>query len=451
MSQGIPKPVRRMRCALFLALACVVQSAAGLSSGPALIKSTRTIGNEVVVTAFIPAGKNQVTLQTRGSSGGAWVPRSVKRVNGKARNVVFGIAKSKKSCDLPRLGRTAAAAQCAFMRANMPSPRSRAVRANLAPLVNSAAALAAPAAGTSTSVPTSTVAKPDIWQIDGTRLYFFNQYRGLQVIDITNPDAPSAVGATGRACRGRTTVCAGHKFTTSFFWHKTASSDNGQTDVDVVNVGTGISRSRCLLPGIGLFGLTAALSGPRFIWRARRLDPGGTNHGARARKSVRLIVLNPTALVARSSLWLSGYGNVVTATSNSLFVSADDPTNWWQSDLNCIDISAGDGSMKDVAVIQTAGQIGTPGDINLSGNVLTVVSQSQDQNDGTVATALETFSLANPAAPVALGSLQVAADDYLSAANFDSNLRLHQHGQSVQPALCGGRFQSRRAATGRPG
>jgi hypothetical protein len=35
----------------------------------------------------------------------------------------------------------------------------------------------------------------DIWKIVGTRLYFFNQYRGLQVFDLSNPAAPVKTGA----------------------------------------------------------------------------------------------------------------------------------------------------------------------------------------------------------------------------------------------------------------
>src|SRR5262249_53250412 len=55
------------------------------------------------------------------------------------------------------------------------------------------AATAGPADGSNPSGngPTSPrdVVEWDIWQIRGSTLYFFNQYRGLQVIDISQPDA----------------------------------------------------------------------------------------------------------------------------------------------------------------------------------------------------------------------------------------------------------------------
>src|SRR5207249_1169601 len=38
------------------------------------------------------------------------------------------------------------------------------------------------------------VVESDIWKISGDRLYFFNQYRGLQIIDISAPDAATVMG-----------------------------------------------------------------------------------------------------------------------------------------------------------------------------------------------------------------------------------------------------------------
>src|SRR5688500_16834037 len=38
------------------------------------------------------------------------------------------------------------------------------------------------------------VVESDIWKLAGDTLFFFNQYRGLQVIDVANPDAPEVTG-----------------------------------------------------------------------------------------------------------------------------------------------------------------------------------------------------------------------------------------------------------------
>lgn len=46
------------------------------------------------------------------------------------------------------------------------------------------------------------VVESDIWKVQGDTLYFFNQYRGLQVIDIANPEAPQLRGALSLPATG---------------------------------------------------------------------------------------------------------------------------------------------------------------------------------------------------------------------------------------------------------
>jgi hypothetical protein len=41
---------------------------------------------------------------------------------------------------------------------------------------------------------TRAVVESDIWVVEGDTLYFFNQYRGLQVVDLVKPDAPVLKG-----------------------------------------------------------------------------------------------------------------------------------------------------------------------------------------------------------------------------------------------------------------
>ena len=54
----------------------------------------------------------------------------------------------------------------------------------------------------------------------------------------------------------------------------------------------------------------------------------------------------PANPVVRDTLWSSGYGNVISATDEYLFVVTQDYTNWWQSILHCIDITNPDGAIK---------------------------------------------------------------------------------------------------------
>ena len=44
---------------------------------------------------------------------------------------------------------------------------------------------------TTTAPATSTAVEADIWKVDGTTAYYFNQFRGLQVIDLADPANPT--------------------------------------------------------------------------------------------------------------------------------------------------------------------------------------------------------------------------------------------------------------------
>jgi len=48
---------------------------------------------------------------------------------------------------------------------------------------------------------------------------------------------------------------------------------------------------------------------------------------------------NPEAPVKRSSLWFSGYGNVVSATDTYFFAAVQDVSNWWQSIVHIVILS----------------------------------------------------------------------------------------------------------------
>jgi hypothetical protein len=164
-----------------------------------VITSIEADAKTVSVTVTVPASVRQVTLESRTRLGaGTWAPRAVQRVNG-AGTLTFKLDKSPTlevlrvrgdaQEPLPDnffLGKTNFNGQTS---AYDPSLGSRGIvifAAGPGGVVNDTTA---PTADSS-----RTVVESDIWKIQGNTLYFFNQYRGLQVIDITQPDAPVILG-----------------------------------------------------------------------------------------------------------------------------------------------------------------------------------------------------------------------------------------------------------------
>jgi hypothetical protein len=128
---------------------------------------------------------------------------------------------------------------------------------------------------------------------------------------------------------------------------------------------------------------------------------------------------NPSSPAVKDTLWNSGYGNVITATDRFLFVANQDPNNWSRSMVHCIDISSPDGAMKSTATVRTSGRVPDKFKINLNADTLTVISENWNTEGRGVFTLLETFSMADPAAPAKLGQLELAKGEQLHATRFD--------------------------------
>ncbi|MED6314322.1 MAG: beta-propeller domain-containing protein, partial [Verrucomicrobiota bacterium] len=134
---------------------------------------------------------------------------------------------------------------------------------------------------------------------------------------------------------------------------------------------------------------------------------------------------NPVKPVARETLFYSGYNNDIYATDRYLFVSTSVPRDYYKTDLRCVDISAPNGTMKEAATIRTAGRVADKFKMRLSGDTLTVISEvlsrNSSNNRNRWLTTLETFSLANPNRPKALGEVSLAKGERLFATRFDED------------------------------
>ena len=163
------------------------------------ITSIRPAQSNIVVTVEVPKGLRKVTLESRAQLNiGAWEPRAVQRLDGTGGRITF---------TLPAAGDV----QMMRVRANERDPLPESFysgsnsfenRVKLTQNFDANTALAmAPASASpqtsslANSLPPGTLAfrpvsESDIWKVRGNTLYYFNHYRGLQVIDLSNADAP---------------------------------------------------------------------------------------------------------------------------------------------------------------------------------------------------------------------------------------------------------------------
>lgn len=168
-----------------------------------------TSGREIVVTVWVPAGKQRVTLECRPRLGpGSWVPESRQNLNGKAGEVEFRLpnrrelellrvrAESPEDLPLPAAFYAGRSQFPGVVVTNLSNSRvfDGVVAPGIAPVAGTVAGTGLfGTADLQTSSQLSdirAVAESDIWRLDGNTVYFFNQGRGLQVIDVTDADHP---------------------------------------------------------------------------------------------------------------------------------------------------------------------------------------------------------------------------------------------------------------------
>jgi len=388
------------------------------------ISSIQVEKDSVLVSGVVPPGILKVTLESRERVGsGAWQPRAVQRLDANGGNVSFKIAKSP-ALELLRLrADTTEPLPASFYQGktefNGPVSSAQA-GANVPTAIADAAKSASGAEGASTR----SVVESDIWKIQGQTLYFFNQYKGLQVIDISVPDAPILRGELSMPAVGEQMYVLDDG-TAVLLARDNCSYGADQTSRVVIVDTSAQPRILTQLSVPGAIEESRLVGSALYVASQQYRPSTRTTDGSWEWGSVvsAFDLAKPAAPVARNSLWFSGYGNVITATDEFLFVALRNPIWNAPSTVRCIDISNPDGTMVLASTLNPSGIVQDKFKMNLNGDILSVISErwEQVQNNGQTVTKVETFSLAQPTQPVRLGSLEIARGERLFATRFDGD------------------------------
>lgn len=402
------------------------------AEGPRILGIERR-GAELTIRATAPTGVVRLVLEgCRRDDLRAWVPKAVQRVDPGASEVTFVIDADAR-LELFRVRADASDPLPASFYAGRTNFAGEALAGD--PGANGplrGGVVGAPTAvdGAGAEAPRSVV-ESDIWVVEGDRLYFFNQYRGLQVIEVTNPDAPivrgtfslPGVGEQMYLLGGRQAILLAHDPCNQ--WGTGAESavivvdlgEDGTTPVELARLPMPGRLVESRMVGTALYVATEA-------WQPAEDGSGSWQSGTWVSA---FDLANPGQPETKKPLWYPGSGNVVTATDRFLFVAVTDYSrNWpWKSDLQVVDITAPDGTMSAFASVPLDGRVADKFKVDLYGDVLRVVVEAlESPTGGRWVTVLETFRLADPRSvpPVAvakLDRLELARGERLFATRFD--------------------------------
>lgn len=408
-----------------------------------LIESIQVEGTNIVAKVDVSADVKTVVLESRARvNGGTWEPRSVQRLSDfttPAKVVTFRFPRTADMEMLRARGETTDVlpptfykeTNSTFVAINGLGSISGAPPVATAVGDNKAGAAPTESAPTTAAATSRDVVESDIWKIDGDTLYFFNQYRGLQVIDIGHPDAPAVLGTYDLPAAGEQmylpspnhVVLMAHDNCSG--WGTTAES---QLILLEINSGKPTLVAQLDLPGqireSRLVGTAIYVVSERYAPVTIASKPGSPPqlNWEWGSQVTSFDLSNFSKPVAKSKDWIPGSGNAIMATDRFLFVAAPPVYNGaWNanSEIHVYDISAPDGTMQTLSTIQAKGRVKDKFKMNLNGDAFTAVTETWGQ---ILTSQVETFSLADPKSPQKLGFMKIIDNEQLYATRFDGDL-----------------------------
>lgn len=410
-----------------------------------VIESIRVEPTNIIVTASVPPGFTRILLESRGNfNAGTWTPVAVQRIGAQGGDITFQLPRTSEfgflrvradeTEPLPASFYTGPTTFDPQPLSSRPAPVFWPIytsfilfdaRLQIFPASQSFDFAAMGAAAAAAPVEPRAVVESDIWRLDGDTLYFFNQNRGLQIIDVTNPDIAALRGTLSLPAVGEQM----YLLPTNHVVLLTRSScdnsyiipDNSQ--VLIVAVSNSQPAIAATLPVSGTITESRLVGTALYVaTQTSRPVPGsGGNTWEGGMQIVSFDLAVPDAPVLRSTQWYSGYGIAVHATDTYFFAVTQDPTNAQRSIVNAMGITAPDGVMQPFASIPVAGYVADKFKMNWCEGILSVISEVSSSS---LKTKLETFSLPDPrsmppSAAAKLGEVELGRGERLFATRFD--------------------------------
>jgi len=267
---------------------------------------------------------------------------------------------------------------------------------------------------TTTSTTSAQVDEPDIWKTEGNSVYFFNQLRGLQVLDVSDPSNPKLSAYLRQPSVGQDLYLlpeevAGERLVVLLT--RDFSSYLAQTNVVVVRVAgkTATEVSRTILDGW--------LADSRLL--GNRLYVATSDWGAQTAGTTlsEVLVATDGSQTVAAAHQVSGQasGALISAGADWMTVTTSDWRDWNHSRVTLFKLDETGATVLTPNSIKTAGSVYDKFKVSFHQNTLTVVSAKIDtSNFWTPVSVLENFSVAGNT----LATLEIKRGEQLRATRF---------------------------------
>lgn len=374
-----------------------------------------------IASVQVPVGIVQVILEQH--QGTSWKPLAVRHLAASAtvRSLKFALPAGVKATQLRANGYGTAkfparltTATHSFQRPGPGQDDTRILDIN-API--------APAPDDITGVGVETpVVESDIWKISGNQLFFFNQYRGLQVFDLTNPTTPQRTGTLRMAASGEQFYvldAAGQHL--ALLGQSNSAERPGEATLFVLEINAGVPRQLAEIPLLGAVSDSRLIGNLLYVMSTTYSETDGTWQPETQLQTIDLT--NPNAPVSRPVVRLTGSATALQAAGGYLLLTTDhyDGVSWYStSRLHLFDLSATDGTPIERKSFDLKGQVQDKFKLSVVGTA--AVATSLYWNHAQQETWIETFPLAGTnTTPLAQLELTAARGEQLHATRYDGN------------------------------
>jgi hypothetical protein len=273
---------------------------------------------------------------------------------------------------------------------------------------------------TAKSSPSTTPVEADIWKTDGTTVYFFNQLRGLQVIDLADPAKPSLISTLRLPSVGQDLYILPAQGDSLHAVLLTRDPQNwSSTIVQLVRI-TGGMPSIIATQKVSGWLSDSRMAGNNLYLATQNWTSSGGSWSEQAILTEVTIDTVAGSLAFAKDFQITGSWPIISAGVGWMAVATTPSTSWNKSDVALFSFDENGISKLNATPIQTAGRIYDKFKMQVKDGVFTAISQGWQASDGqwawwgTQVTQLENFSTLGEA----LGSLEIIRGETLYATRF---------------------------------
>lgn len=266
----------------------------------------------------------------------------------------------------------------------------------------------------------ATPVEADIWKTDGSTVYFFNQLRGLQVIDLSDPANPSLISTMRLPAVGQDLYILPKSGLDLHAILLTRDSDDwSSTVVQLVRI-TGGKPSIVASRKVAGWLTDSRMAGNNLYLATQNWSSSGGSWREQAILTQVSIDAVAGTLALAADFKVTGSWPVISAGAGWMAVATSQTANWNKSDVALFSFDGSGLTKLNTSAIQTGGRIYDKFKMQVKDGVFTAISQGWQRSYGewawwgTQVTQLENFSTAGNA----LASLEIIRGENLYATRF---------------------------------